>query len=344
MRFLKENNLSPLSLIASCIIHLLLFVFIFILIMRPNINHFSLPTNRQSYPIIFHQPTYTPQKHTITPKEEKESPIPESAKKTKDQFPEAPTQETLKKDEEVAQAELPGSLSTIPKERQSLSKKTIKKAESISKPFTTTTEQENQQEKKTDDTKKESLQKPLTSLSTILESTDAPALFTLPKPTPEVSNSTAEQTTAYRQLRKNKLTLADLFKDLSSPLGFPDSIDNNSQDGELNANMLVINQGDMKYYSFLEKFITHINQVFSFHNGPNQARQWAQQGLLKNNTNLTIIIDKKGNVLAAEILQSSGYAPFDKLSLKTIYLASPFPPIPDRLGHQKIRVNLSSYL
>lgn len=184
------------------------------------------------------------------------------------------------------------------------------------------------------DKKTASLKNTSKTSSTIIEAVNYPSLFSVPQEIKKTDGNDHYEDNG--DLRSKKLTLADLFKSLLPP---QEKSDNVTTDG-----MLIISQGDMKYYSFLQKFITHINQVFAFHGGPAQVRNWLQKGFLQKNTALSIIIDKKGSVLDVDITQSSGYIPFDELSIKTVHQASPFPPIPDRIGHDKVRVDLSSYL
>ena len=182
--------------------------------------------------------------------------------------------------------------------------------------------------------KKETIKKSL------VEKTEEPALFKIAE---ESSLSFGGRTFANaEELRRYKLTLADLFKKMPHHLT-AEQITTGTEKGS-GKQTLVISQGDMKYYSFLQKFVTHINQVFSFHGGPDKARVWAKKGLIKKNTGISIVIDKAGKVINVILTYSSGYKPFDELSIDTVKQASPFPPVPDYFNHEKVRIELSSYL
>lgn len=87
-----------------------------------------------------------------------------------------------------------------------------------------------------------------------------------------------------------------------------------------------------------------MNQVFAFNNGPETLQKWAQEGLIKKNVGISIIIDRKGKVLETIFLSPSGYQPFDELTLKTVQAASPFPPVPELFKEKTVRVNLTSGL
>lgn len=329
MEHLKKSNFSSFSLIASFFVHIILFIFIFFMITHPDAHNFLSQNNKQSHaPVVFYsqtaptqQPVPEPQKtapKAILPeKEQEKTPEPKQEKKTNNPDYKKPENLLNQPLEEIPQAQLPGSPTADATKKPSLSKKLTKKSEhkepaelfSATQPLKSTTQEERASEALQQKTS-------LTSLKQQEKSSD---------------------------LRAYKLTLADLFKDLAlsnSAVGN----DELSQDGDADGNMLIIGQGDMKYYSFLQKFVTHINQVFSFYGGPDKVKNWINKGFIKNDTHLSITIDKGGKVLAAIITQSSGCKAFDELSLQTINQASPFPPIPDRLGHQKVRVDLSSYL
>jgi len=171
-----------------------------------------------------------------------------------------------------------------------------------------------------------------------LEKTEAPSMFKAVEQTAPADGQ-KKQAADKEELRRHKLTLADLFQTMPHLM---QAANQAAQAGD--GDTLVISQGDMKYYTFLTKFITHINDVFAFHGGPQKISQWMQQGYIKKNTSMSVVTDKKGNVLEVRLTGSSGYAPFDELSMETVRQASPFPPVPDYLNHEKVRVELMSYI
>ncbi len=141
-------------------------------------------------------------------------------------------------------------------------------------------------------------------------------------------------------VRKRSLTLADLFKNMPHTLDQLSKETASSKDGK----ELVVVQGDMKYYSFLKEFLTHINQVFAFHGGPQKMDNWARAGLLKHQAGLSVTINKQGKVIGTQMLNSSGHTAADTLLLEAINLASPFAPVPHHFGHETVRVELISVI
>ncbi|MFS8506652.1 MAG: TonB C-terminal domain-containing protein [Candidatus Babeliales bacterium] len=100
----------------------------------------------------------------------------------------------------------------------------------------------------------------------------------------------------------------------------------------------------MKYYSFFNQFLTHINQVFAFHGGPEKFSSYIQSGKQLKNAALFVIIDQQGKVLSRSITSSSGYAPADALILQAVDQASPFPPVPQHFNHKTVRIELISMI
>ena len=139
-------------------------------------------------------------------------------------------------------------------------------------------------------------------------------------------------------LQKRALTLEDLFRTL------PHLTQERTEQGIDGKETLIITQGDMKYYSFLKDFIQHMNNTFNFDNGPQKMEEWMRKKLLVRNTALSIVIDKKGAVQSVKVTASSGFEPFDKLAVATVYKASPFAPVPDHFKQDLVRVELTSTL
>jgi TonB family protein len=136
-------------------------------------------------------------------------------------------------------------------------------------------------------------------------------------------------------LRKRRLTLSDLFRTMPHLMN---KLSKESEQGD----QLVVVQGDMKYYTFLKVFLTHINQVFAFHGGPQKMHDFAQDGKLKKNAGLSVVIDRQGKVLSHAITHSSGHQPADELITQAVDLASPFPPVPPHFTHKTVRIELVS--
>lgn len=171
-----------------------------------------------------------------------------------------------------------------------------------------------------------------------LEKTEAPSLFKAVEQTTPADGQ-KKQAASKEEIRRHKLTLADLFQTMPHLM---QAANQAAQSGD--GDTLVISQGDMKYYTFLKKFITHINEVFTFYGGPQKIDSWMKEGLIRKNTSMSVVIDKKGNVLEVILTGSSGYQPFDELSIQAVHQASPFPPVPEYLNHEKVRVELMSYI
>lgn len=164
----------------------------------------------------------------------------------------------------------------------------------------------------------------------IAEPTKAPTLF-------EAAEKPFKQSkeTDTGQVRRRQLTLADLFK------GMPHMMKKIAE-GVQDSQELVIVQGDMKHYSFLKKFVTHINQVFAFQGGPEKMLNWAQNGSIKQRAGISVTIDRKGNVLSSRLMRSCGHTQADELLLNAINAASPFPPVPAHIAQKTVRVELVS--
>jgi len=170
---------------------------------------------------------------------------------------------------------------------------------------------------------------------TVISSASETGFF---KATEKPFESTQKQeATTESQVRKRQLELADLFKTM------PHHTKTESHNAG-NTDQLLVVQGDMKYYSFFNQFLTHINQVFAFHGGPEKLSSYIQSGKRLKNVGLFVIIDQQGKVLSRSITSSSGYAPADALILQVVDLASPFPPVPQHFNHKTVRIELISMI
>lgn len=171
--------------------------------------------------------------------------------------------------------------------------------------------------------------------------TEVPTLLSIPKkPTIEEQEKLkeTEKTHDSQEIRSRKLTLADLFKTM------PHFSEKEVPKNEGPGSQLVIAQGDMRYYTIIKKNVEHMNQVFGFHGGHATMLKWAQEGLIKKNVGVSIILNKQGDVLQTIITSSSGYKPFDELTKKTVAQASPFPPLSKEFKEETFRLELTSGL
>ena len=170
---------------------------------------------------------------------------------------------------------------------------------------------------------------------TVISSVSETGFF---KATEKPSNLTQKQETINEtQIRSRQLELADLFRTMPH---HAKTEGNNAG----NTEQLLVVQGDMKYYSFFNQFLNHINQVFAFHRGPEKLSSYIQSGKQLKNAGLFVIIDQQGKVLSRSITSSSGYAPADALILQVVDLASPFPPVPQHFNHKTVRIELISMI
>lgn len=170
---------------------------------------------------------------------------------------------------------------------------------------------------------------------TVISSVSETGFF---KATEKPSKLTQKQeATTENQIRSRQLELADLFRTMPH---HTKTEGNNAG----NTDQLLVVQGDMKYYSFFNQFLTHINQVFAFHGGPEKLSGYIQSGKRLKNAGLFVIIDQQGKVLSRSITSSSGYAPADELILQVVDLASPFPPVPQHFNHKTVRIELVSMI
>ncbi|MEJ5363410.1 MAG: energy transducer TonB [Spirochaetota bacterium] len=62
----------------------------------------------------------------------------------------------------------------------------------------------------------------------------------------------------------------------------------------------------------------------------------ARKDGIEGKTYIKFTIDKNGNLLSAILVRSSGSALLDDAALVAIHSASPFPPIPDTIGKERM--------
>ncbi len=62
----------------------------------------------------------------------------------------------------------------------------------------------------------------------------------------------------------------------------------------------------------------------------------ARKDGIEGKTYIKFTIDKNGNMLSAILVRSSGSALLDDVAILAIYSASPFPPIPDIIGKERM--------
>lgn len=172
------------------------------------------------------------------------------------------------------------------------------------------------------------------SATTLTQETKHEPVPELFKAAPD-SNTSPEQETG--SIRRRQLTLADLFRTLPHVMK---KLSGESGDGD----QLVVVQGDMNYYGFLKNFLEHINQVFAFHGGPAQLLSYAKSGKITQNAGLSVVIDRQGNLISKQLRHSFGHTDADALILKTVDMASPFPPVPSHIQHKTVRVELISVI
>jgi TonB family protein len=70
---------------------------------------------------------------------------------------------------------------------------------------------------------------------------------------------------------------------------------------------------------------------------PQEAARQNQSGQLM----LEFVVKKDGTVAIVELRRSSGVGILDRYSLNTIRLSSPFPPIPERMGMERVVISAS---
>ena len=143
--------------------------------------------------------------------------------------------------------------------------------------------------------------------------------------------------------RKRKLTLSDLFKNLSSSSFLPSS-ENIEESGDGSGAPAVIVQGDIRYHSFMSSIVDHINSTSKHRHGNAIIGKLIQSGTIKQNLKLSITLAKNGSVLDARTLISSGCPELDTFWITTAREASPFAPLPDHFKRNMVRVELTTQL
>lgn len=145
--------------------------------------------------------------------------------------------------------------------------------------------------------------------------------------------------------RKRKLRLADLFKDLSYRPTNTQTVSSNEKDGlPTEGAPSVIVQGDIRYHSFIQAILEHINITSIFRNGHAVIIHLIRSGEVKRNLKMNLTLAKNGNVLDASILTSSGCKELDEFWCQTAQAASPFAPLPDHFKREMVRVELVTQL
>lgn len=143
-------------------------------------------------------------------------------------------------------------------------------------------------------------------------------------------------------LRKKKLTIADLFKNLSTTL--PLHSISSEDEGEGQGAPAVIVQGDIRYHSFTKELLENINSTSKCNNNGARIRSLYAAGKIKQNLKLSITLAKSGKVIDARILVSSGCQEFDDYWVATAYQSSPFAPLPSHFKRDMVRVELVTQL
>lgn len=87
----------------------------------------------------------------------------------------------------------------------------------------------------------------------------------------------------------------------------------------------------IKYVSYMKLLKDKIQNVWVY---PEQARLKNQQGTLL----VEFGINKNGSLAYAKVIRSSGYPLLDEAAIKAIKEASPFNPLPDRFGVERLNI------
>ncbi|WP_158090468.1 energy transducer TonB [Desulfurella amilsii] len=87
----------------------------------------------------------------------------------------------------------------------------------------------------------------------------------------------------------------------------------------------------IKYVSYMKLLKDKIQNVWVY---PEQARLKNQQGTLL----VKFGINKNGSLAYAEVIHSSGYPILDEAAIKAIREASPFNPLPERFGVDRLNI------
>ncbi len=110
--------------------------------------------------------------------------------------------------------------------------------------------------------------------------------------------------------------------------GYQEYIDEDLPSGDA----IDLNTSEYRYIGYFSQIRQGIQLVWTY---PREAVAKGMQGQVK----LEFNIDKDGKVSKIRVLKSSGYTILDKSVVEAIKLASPFAPLPDGFG--KDRINIS---
>jgi len=95
-----------------------------------------------------------------------------------------------------------------------------------------------------------------------------------------------------------------------------------------------LNTQEFKYYSYFSHLKRKIEMAWNY---PLKAQENNWGGRL----NIVFTIEKNGNVSSIKLVKSSGYEILDDAAISALKYASPFNPIPESIGEDRLRISAS---
>ncbi len=114
---------------------------------------------------------------------------------------------------------------------------------------------------------------------------------------------------------------------LDQPLG-------TSSDGIKKEETVSLNTQEFKYYAYFSNIKKQIEMAWNY---PSEAQRNSWGGRL----NVVFVIEENGSVSSVKLIKSSGYEILDDAAINAIKFASPFNPIPESLGVERLKISAS---
>ena len=135
------------------------------------------------------------------------------------------------------------------------------------------------------------------------------------------------------ETERERLSVEDLMPNstdvarLDQPLG-------TSSDGIKEGETVSLNTREFKYYAYFSHIKKQIEMAWNY---PSEAQEKSWGGRL----NVVFVIEENGRVSSVKLIKSSGYEILDDAAIRAIKFASPFNPIPESLGAERLKISAS---
>jgi protein TonB len=150
-------------------------------------------------------------------------------------------------------------------------------------------------------------------------------------PSKDKSGVKVNKKNPYKEIARNQYEklLAATYESLSDQTesGYQDFIDDDIAEGD----KIDLNTKEYRYIGYFSNLRRSIELVWHY------PREAVMRGL-EGTVGLQFSINKKGKTSKVKIVKSSGYKELDQAIISAVKLASPFAPLPDGFGREKMTV------